>query len=268
MTFKETMALLFSTSQGTYYKWKKENRPIINLISKYFTIQDLEEFVTTGIIPKYEDITNINYINKLINISLDNKKINISYLDYCILIEYLHTHLNRLNLYNEVDIMILPNTNEDLIHNKFKDLKDDLFKLLDEDTGAGNLYDNYSNKRKEYKNNNICNGLIKVVNITNYTSLYSSDILQTTKEYNISEIVSTINLHKEYLANSPSSFDIQSYNDIILFLNNMDFIELYYFLLQVHKEYQITFKHIEIFETLGKNDSIDLFPKSMQIDNF
>lgn len=44
MTFKETMATLFSTAEGTYYKWKKEERPIIKLLDKYFSKEELEEF--------------------------------------------------------------------------------------------------------------------------------------------------------------------------------------------------------------------------------
>ena len=54
MTFKETMAELFSTAEGTYYKWKKEQRPIIALLEKYFTREDLEEFIQTGKIMKFE----------------------------------------------------------------------------------------------------------------------------------------------------------------------------------------------------------------------
>lgn len=67
MTFKETMAKLFSTSEGTYYKWKKEERPIIELLNKYFSQEDLEEFLSTGTIKRLDkesavdntDITNI-----------------------------------------------------------------------------------------------------------------------------------------------------------------------------------------------------------------
>ncbi|QDF29915.1 hypothetical protein [Halarcobacter anaerophilus] len=54
MTFKETMAKLFSTSEGTYYKWKKEDRPIIKLLDKYLAKEDLEEFFETGEILKFE----------------------------------------------------------------------------------------------------------------------------------------------------------------------------------------------------------------------
>lgn len=58
MTFKETMANLFSASEGAYYKWKRENRPIIQLIDKYLSKEDIEEFLETGKIEKLEQINN------------------------------------------------------------------------------------------------------------------------------------------------------------------------------------------------------------------
>ncbi|MDY0122849.1 hypothetical protein [Sulfurimonas sp.] len=61
MTFKETMAAVFASSEGAYYKWKKENRPIITLLDKYFSREDLEEFLETGKVAKLE---NLNLIDK------------------------------------------------------------------------------------------------------------------------------------------------------------------------------------------------------------
>ena len=48
MTHKEVMAKLFDFNATTYYAWKKQNRPIINLIDKYFTKEDLQEFIEKG----------------------------------------------------------------------------------------------------------------------------------------------------------------------------------------------------------------------------
>ena len=44
MTEREIYMNLFDVSINTYYNWKKENRPIINLLDKYFSKEDLEEF--------------------------------------------------------------------------------------------------------------------------------------------------------------------------------------------------------------------------------
>jgi len=75
MTFKEIMAALFSTSESTYYKWKKENRPIINLLSQYFSVKELEDFVTTSQITKFE------LIKELSVEELEAKLSNIGYYD-------------------------------------------------------------------------------------------------------------------------------------------------------------------------------------------
>jgi hypothetical protein len=66
MTFKETMANLFSASEGAYYKWKREKRPIIQLVDKYLSKEDIEEFLETGEIKKFENIKFItdNYVAK------------------------------------------------------------------------------------------------------------------------------------------------------------------------------------------------------------
>lgn len=40
-------------SQNTYYSWKREKRPIISLVEKYFSENDLKEFLETGEISSY-----------------------------------------------------------------------------------------------------------------------------------------------------------------------------------------------------------------------
>lgn len=45
---------LFQFSRQSWNNWKKENRPIVLLIEKYFTNQDLQEFINTGSISKLE----------------------------------------------------------------------------------------------------------------------------------------------------------------------------------------------------------------------
>jgi len=75
MTFKQTMAAIFNTAEGTYYKWKRENRLIIALLEKYFTQSDLEEFIETSKISKFEllkeqELTRQYVANNYINIFL------------------------------------------------------------------------------------------------------------------------------------------------------------------------------------------------------
>jgi hypothetical protein len=57
MTEEQIMVDLFDFSAPTYYKWKKhEKRKIFGLLETYFTKADLEEFLSTGKISKYEGI--------------------------------------------------------------------------------------------------------------------------------------------------------------------------------------------------------------------
>lgn len=78
VTFKETMAGIFATAEGTYYKWKKENRPIINLLN-YFDLKELQLFLQTGKISKLELIKGIDYKDleqKLNEKSLNQNRLN------------------------------------------------------------------------------------------------------------------------------------------------------------------------------------------------
>lgn len=54
---------LFGYSSQTYFNWKKEieKRPILKMIEKYFTKQELEEFLETGQIGKYEKIKSLDF---------------------------------------------------------------------------------------------------------------------------------------------------------------------------------------------------------------
>lgn len=53
--YKE-IAELIGNNDKTIYRWKKEGRPIVSLIEKYFSKEDLEEFLETGKVRKYDSI--------------------------------------------------------------------------------------------------------------------------------------------------------------------------------------------------------------------
>lgn len=56
---KKAILKLLDVSDKTFYNWRKEKRPIIKLCEKYFTKEDLEEFLETEKISKFESqITN------------------------------------------------------------------------------------------------------------------------------------------------------------------------------------------------------------------
>ncbi len=56
---REVVTKLFNFgSQNTYYQWKKQNRPIMRLIEKYFRKEDLLEFLESEKIRKIDEIDN------------------------------------------------------------------------------------------------------------------------------------------------------------------------------------------------------------------
>lgn len=50
---KDIICKVMGISQASYYRWKQE-RPVINLLEKYCTEEDLEEFLLSGRISKFE----------------------------------------------------------------------------------------------------------------------------------------------------------------------------------------------------------------------
>ena len=49
MVNEKNILQLMCYSRNTYYVWKREKRPIIELIDKYFTNYEIEEFLKTGL---------------------------------------------------------------------------------------------------------------------------------------------------------------------------------------------------------------------------
>lgn len=56
----KTYSKLLQNTVRTISNWKNEHRPIINLLEKYFTKEDIEEFINIGKIEKLELIKNID----------------------------------------------------------------------------------------------------------------------------------------------------------------------------------------------------------------
>ncbi len=56
MAYHKAVSELMSFSINSYYMWKKENRPIISLLQKYLTEDDIYEFLNTGNISKFDNI--------------------------------------------------------------------------------------------------------------------------------------------------------------------------------------------------------------------
>jgi len=65
LTERDIFMKLFDFSINTYYLWKKQGRLIFDLLDKYFSKEDLEEFISTGKVSKYEDIENNIFTNHI-----------------------------------------------------------------------------------------------------------------------------------------------------------------------------------------------------------
>ncbi len=66
MNKKEIIEKFYETTEATYYRHKKQNRPVIMFIEKYFTEDDLIEFLETGKISKLESKTLDDHFKQLI----------------------------------------------------------------------------------------------------------------------------------------------------------------------------------------------------------
>lgn len=63
MRIEQLMSKLFGYSAQTYFNWKKDKdttRPIMNLMDKYFTKEELEEFLETGTITKMDAVAGLS----------------------------------------------------------------------------------------------------------------------------------------------------------------------------------------------------------------
>lgn len=69
----KTYSLLFQNTIRTISNWKIEKRPIISLLEKYFSKEDLEEFLKTGEIKKQELLKKQDFMQ--LELILQDKKI-------------------------------------------------------------------------------------------------------------------------------------------------------------------------------------------------
>jgi len=52
---KDSIKQILDIADRTLYNWRKEKKPIVLLLEKYFTKEDLEEFLKTGEIRRFEN---------------------------------------------------------------------------------------------------------------------------------------------------------------------------------------------------------------------
>lgn len=65
MASEKNILKLMCYSRNTLYVWKREKRPIVELIEKYFFDEDIEEFLKTGKINKFENLIEYTYLSRV-----------------------------------------------------------------------------------------------------------------------------------------------------------------------------------------------------------
>lgn len=138
MNNNELMSKIFGFSSPTYFRWKKENRPIINLIEKYFSKKDLKEFLETGEINKFNYLEHHKELQKERTIKYLSIFKKTSYTPH----EILHAggiqsfHTETINMYTDFLIYL---SNLDDIY----DLKFSFFKFISEENENENCFERY-----------------------------------------------------------------------------------------------------------------------------
>lgn len=127
---KDISSLLLFTPQGVN-KWKKEQRPIIALLEKYFSKEDLEEFLKTGKIQKLEYVNSYLHglnlrchqiYHKIEKLEIKHKHPDVSYEPRSMLISQ--------NFYLGY-VRVFIKKHEEIIKNfKVEDFKTDFFNLV------------------------------------------------------------------------------------------------------------------------------------------
>ena len=73
---KNSMTKILDIAERTLFNWRKDNKPIVLLLEKYFTKEDLDEFLDSGKISKFEnasDVINNELFEKHIAYQLKHK---------------------------------------------------------------------------------------------------------------------------------------------------------------------------------------------------
>ncbi len=65
--YKEVASRILGCTLASYYNWDKQDRPIISLLEKYFSKENLQEFLDTGKISKFDNAERLLEILKFLS---------------------------------------------------------------------------------------------------------------------------------------------------------------------------------------------------------
>jgi len=129
---EDLLVKLFGWSRTTYFSWKKEGRPIIDLVHKYLDEEAIREFLDTGKISKFEFIGSskdeLESINELLHDNaIYSAKAKLISLFETSLVDFLNTYYSKDILQNilrdmseDQDQNLNPNNAKDKLLDRIK----------------------------------------------------------------------------------------------------------------------------------------------------
>lgn len=112
----ETISQLVGNTPKTIFQWRKEKRPIIQFLVKYFTDDDLQEFFNTGFCSKLDNIDNIaNFVRQQIDdkIELPNT-LQLFFIDFYPILKEIYTTLEDSELSDFYSLLRIPKDIRDI----------------------------------------------------------------------------------------------------------------------------------------------------------
>lgn len=190
--YKEVASNILQCTLASYYNWANQKRPIIALLEKYFTKEDLEEFIQTDRISKFEILEEFKMIlqgSKWDYLEFINKHLKYSpqfdfFTDfYYRFLVYIHTLQNNPNR-SDIEFQNIFQLNDALpsflINNSFSDLNEsEAYKLQ------------YNIRQINSMDQNMTNFIL--LNISNeFQSLTQKTDIQFSDEYRKQSIIHSL----------------------------------------------------------------------------
>ncbi|MCT7472945.1 hypothetical protein [Aliarcobacter cryaerophilus] len=226
---KEHIKKILDISDKTYYNWKNQNRPIIELLYKYFTDSEIEEFLQTGEIINFETTNYIKYnfmkINKdkyiqnFKSISLSIRSIyEESIKDFYFY--FLSNLKNKKNFFSSTDYEYESNLIEKYDFNKA--LSDYIFKNQEKEFEKGNF-----DKRLLYVKEKLEKEHTNFIEFTDKNFSNEDNARSKTDTFNFDEEKEKQNLIKEIIEHSQKQFEhIYNHLSFIQYWDN----DMYFFI--------------------------------------
>lgn len=220
----ELICKILKIGKTTYYKYLKENVPIV-LFLLSFSKEELNEFLETGKMKKLEQCKHLINIEETLNKSLNSKMFKTDYQSLYIFIRFLKSIDEKLDL----DYISHGTIHETFKYKNFQKIHEHVFEFLNNNNFLDFYLENFSDKYLE-----IFNEIDKAIDGTGIDHPAYED------EFN--------NIWADYRFKLTSRSE--GYSNLIVFLSSLDTIELYYFLVTIEDRFKNDFE--KQYETLPK----------------